>query len=206
MTEHAETSRSLNAADKNTNEGSQVENVSTVVLIDLTDTSSVSQRRELVARRWQTPVCVCVCVAPFWPPFFFFFFFFPPLCFAPSHSLNIASPAASLACPLICHSVAVPLFFHTYNILAQAHTHTHAHTLRHRSYFRGHHSDPIPVVLSPKHEKKNPPPSAVHLSAWADIGACRLTLLKWQKAQPPRPAAAAHKNNISTLGHTGAIS
>lgn len=60
MTEHAEASRSLNAADKNTNEGSQVENVSTVVLIDLTDTSSVSQRRELVARQWQTPECVAL--------------------------------------------------------------------------------------------------------------------------------------------------
>lgn len=42
--------RSLKAADKNTNERSQVENVSTVVLIDLTDTSSVPQWRELVAR------------------------------------------------------------------------------------------------------------------------------------------------------------
>lgn len=42
MTKHADTLSSLKAADKNTNEGSQVENVSTVVLIDLTDTSSVS--------------------------------------------------------------------------------------------------------------------------------------------------------------------
>lgn len=120
MTEHAEASRSLNAADKNTNEGSQVENVSTVVLIDLTDTSSVSQRRELVARRWQNPECVAL----FWPlPFFLLFF--SPLCFAPLHCLNIASPTVSLACPLICHSVAVPLFFlkHT-----RAHTHACTHT------------------------------------------------------------------------------
>lgn len=50
MTKHVDTLRRLKAADKNTNEGSQVENVSTVVLIDLTDTSSVSQWRELVAR------------------------------------------------------------------------------------------------------------------------------------------------------------
>lgn len=49
MTKHADTLSSLKAADKNTNEGSQVENVSTVVLIDLTDTSGVSCWKKLVA-------------------------------------------------------------------------------------------------------------------------------------------------------------
>lgn len=55
------------AADKNTNERSQVENVSTVVLIDLTDTSSVSQRRQRVTRplrsaRARARVRACVAV------------------------------------------------------------------------------------------------------------------------------------------------
>lgn len=50
MTEHADTLWRRKAQNKNTNERSQVENVSTVVLIDLTDTSSASPWRELVAR------------------------------------------------------------------------------------------------------------------------------------------------------------
>lgn len=61
MTKHADTLSSLNAADKNTNEGSQVENVSTVVLIDLTDTSSVSYWMRLVAWHSAQLKCVCVC-------------------------------------------------------------------------------------------------------------------------------------------------
>lgn len=47
---HTHTHIGWRAADKNTNERRQVENVSTVVLIDLTDTSSVSQRRRRVTQ------------------------------------------------------------------------------------------------------------------------------------------------------------
>lgn len=47
------------ASDKNTNEGSQEENVSAVVLIDLTDAFSVSRWRGLVAQHFdQTRCCL----------------------------------------------------------------------------------------------------------------------------------------------------
>lgn len=107
LEERLNTLRSREAADNNTNERSQVENVSTVVLIDLTDTSSVSQWRELVA--WPSAQRKCVGHSSLSlgslrsedPSLFLI----PFLCFSPSHSLNSASPFLSAACPFICHSV-----------------------------------------------------------------------------------------------------
>lgn len=174
-TEHADTLRRLKAADKNTNEGSQVENVSTVVLIDLTDTSSASRWRKTggIVCCWAA-VCValfltiCLCdsvkssvVSLFIPSLFYTFI------------LNIASPSVSFACPFICHST-FPLSF--LKILWATYTHTHTHVLSYSTsfHFRGYHSGPIPVVLSPKsllHQR-----NTVHLSAGADITVCCLTL------------------------------
>ncbi len=127
------TLRRLKAADKNTNEGSQVENVSTVVLIDLTDTSSVSQWRELVACLCESLKCVWHSSLSFgclkvWTPTTPFSLSIPSHCFAPSHSLNIASPFVSSACPFICHS-AQPHFFLFLNVLRCTRTHTCAYVV-----------------------------------------------------------------------------
>lgn len=86
-------------------------NVSTVVLIDLTDTSSLSQWRELVAgpSAWLQRVTL-----PFFPSLlpsgslglmggFFFSISFV------SHPLNITSTFVSSVCLFICHS-AEPYF------------------------------------------------------------------------------------------------
>lgn len=104
MTKHADTLSSLKAADKNTNEGSQVENVSTVVLIDLTDTSSVSCWKKLVA--WHFAQAKGVCHSLLSDSLKFpSICSYCSLCFVHSHSLNIISPFLSFTHPSICHSV-----------------------------------------------------------------------------------------------------
>lgn len=104
MTKHADTLSSLKAADKNTNEGSQVENVSTVVLIDLTDTSGVSCWKKLVA--WHFAQAKWVCHSLLSDSLKFpSICSYCSLCFVHSHSLNIISPLPSFTHPSICHSV-----------------------------------------------------------------------------------------------------
>lgn len=99
----ADALRSLKAADKNTNERSQVENVSTVLLIDLTDTSSV---REVVAGPH-----MAVCGTPFVTCLFHslkptcIYFPIPSLFRTLALSKYCLTPFVSFACPFICHSV-----------------------------------------------------------------------------------------------------
>lgn len=94
-------------------------NVSTVVLIDLTDTSSLSQRRGLVAGPSAPLQRVTLFFFSFFSSFlsshlavwdsddpsagFLFSLFFPPISFV-SHPLNITSTFVSSVCPFICHS------------------------------------------------------------------------------------------------------
>lgn len=159
----------LKAADKNTNERSQVENVSTVLLIDLTDTSSVSRRRERVT--WPSALLKCRCSLSLGclkarsPPDYLLVFPLP-LFFISFHALALSKYCFYLfvlRLPIhLSFTAGPPLFISK---------HKHTQTLFH---FRGYLSDPIPIAPSPKsllHQRKS-----VLLSAGADIRVCWLTL------------------------------
>lgn len=148
-----------------------MENVSTVVLIDLTDTSSVSQRRERVT--WPSALLKCHrslslgCLkARSLPPPNYLFVFPLPLFFISFRALALSKYCFYLfvlrSSIHLSFTAGPPLFISK---------HKHTDTLFH---FRGYPSDPIPIAPSPKsllHQRKS-----VLLSAGADITVCWLTL------------------------------
>lgn len=163
MSERANTSRRLKAADKNTNERSQVENVSTVALIDLTDTSSASQRRGSWRRGpllspsvRRSPLCHLAVSGFPSHPHLSLHLFIPSLCFAPSRSLNIASPPVSFPSSIHLPFSAAPLSLlkRKKNTLLRAHT--RVRTRSHIVPFQRLPLRPTPSSAVPK----KPPPSA----------------------------------------------
>lgn len=77
----------LEASDENTNKESQGGNLSKVVLIDLTDTSSVSHRRRLVAQDFDQTRCFVILMSDRNSH--------PSFLHIPSHSLNNAALSMS---------------------------------------------------------------------------------------------------------------
>ena len=138
------------AADKNTNEGSQGENVSTVVLIDLTDTSSVSQWKRKKKRNWLQGTLINWGVALYivlllaWKP--------PQTSVPLLHALTFSKYCSSL-CVLnlsihLPFNVA-PLSFLNIVLAVCAHSFTPVRLCA-LFQFKGYHLVPVPVALSPK--------------------------------------------------------
>lgn len=109
------------------------ENVSTVMLIDLTDTSSVSHWRKLVTSALHFVFLLSDCVkAPNIPLHY---------CHMPSLTLNLVAPCVSFISQVICHLLQ-PL-----HVLFLDHVPSHPCACA-SFHFRGYHS--VPVALSPK--------------------------------------------------------